>query len=96
MSNNGIQVIIPLDMFPEDTDMTVEGLLRTLGDAQTARAAANHYKELYNALAQQMQSAGNSLQLILDEVDGEWERVQALRRFAEEMKEAGARARQMP
>lgn len=92
---SGLQLIIPLDNLPEDTELTTQGILALLTDAEKHRGQANFYKETYNNLVTAVQSAGRNLTLILEDVD-EWHRVQALRNFATEMTTMGNSVRQMP
>jgi hypothetical protein len=89
MSSNEIQLVVPLSALPQDTELTPESVMRTLSDSVNARAEAQQHKDSYNALIQTIQSAGNSLTLILDEVDNEFEKVKALRKFAAELKDLG-------
>lgn len=93
MSN--IQIIIPLDILPEGTALTAESVLAVITESEKHRETAEQYKQMYNMLAQQMASAGKSLALILDEVDDQFEKAQALRGFAQELTQLGRGVREL-
>lgn len=84
-----LSLLVPLKELPADTNLTAEGVLRAITDAAEAKTLAEHYRKMYEQLSASMRSAGSSLSLILDEVDGEYEKIKALRQFAAELKEAG-------
>jgi hypothetical protein len=90
-----IQIIVPLSAFGENVDLTPEGITKTLTETVEARNAAEQSKERYNALVSEVQSAGRSLTLILDEVEG-FAQAQALRSFAREMSDMGKAVRPLP
>lgn len=82
-----LQIVIPLSLLAGAQDLSTEGIIAYLEDTRAAREAMQHYKDQYNALAERVRSAGNSLTLILDEVNDDFERAKALRNFAQEMKQ---------
>lgn len=91
-----IQIIVPMSAFAEGTELTPAGIAATLQDTVAARAEAEQTKVRYNTVVSDLRSAGNSLSLILTEVDDEYEKLKALRRFAEELKQYGQTVREMP
>lgn len=93
---SGIAIVVPLEALPSDVQLSPRDIINTLKDGEKHRREAEQLKGQYNTLVSQMRAAGNSLQLILDEVDDPWHKANALRNFATELKEAGGLVREMP
>jgi len=91
-----MSLIVPLSILPEGTALTVEGLITSIADSAKHLEAAEHYRQRYNNLQTVIASAGNSLTLILTEVEGEFEKLQALRAFAAELTAVGKAHREQP
>ena len=84
-----ISIVVPLSQLPPGIELTALNLIELLTDSERWRLDAERYRGQCQALITEMRSAGASLDLILNEVDGEYERVQALRNFARELRDMG-------
>lgn len=85
-----LSILVPLQALPADTTLTSESILSTLTDSLAARSQVEHLEQKCDHLLNMFRNAGSSLALILDEVEDEYEKLKALRKFAVELKEAGA------
>lgn len=80
-----ISIVIPLSAIQGADTMSPTDLAAFLADSISVREELGRVINDYNSLVESYNSAGNNLQLILDELDG-FERVQALRAFVESLR----------
>lgn len=89
-----IQIIVPLSALPDDIQMTPQSILSAFTETHTLlQKVENLELKLYqtvarhNQLAAKLNANGRNLERILDEVDDQFMKAQALRNLAAEMKE---------
>lgn len=81
-----LSIVIPLSMLPPDFPLETTELLAALTESGKLRQDVEQFKSRYNALVREWNTAGNSLELILDEVEG-FEKARALRAFVQTLKD---------
>jgi hypothetical protein len=89
-----IQIIVPLSALPDDIQMTPQSILSAFVETHTLlQKVENLELKLYqtvarhNQLVAKLNANGRNLERILDEVDDQFAKAQALRNLAAEMKE---------
>ena len=84
---NEIQIIVPLSVFNGAENLTPETILERLHNVLVLKDRLAQSEERYVKLVKAMISYGNSIQLILNEIDNPFDKAVALRKLAAEMKE---------
>jgi len=82
-----IQIILPLSAIAGiSTDLNAQTIMQNLNDSMQYKQDLNSLIEAYNNLVYTLNGAGRNIDLILDEVDDQYEKARALRKLAAEFK----------